>query len=203
MNIFNIQFTTKDQAYTERAKHFVIAVGTSAAMKNEWQSFLKAAKKLVEEKCLLDPEVTHTTTCITFANRAAIPFHDILLTEEQFNETNSPFPPTCGDPSFSNALSAVLEVIEKHTKQSPVVVILISDEEDGFPHKELKNLSQDTNWKKIDSFWTVAIGPKLSQGTLAGMAQWLSTESQRKAHFLNPKAYADLVAVFEEMAIRT
>lgn len=203
MNIFDIQFTTKDQSYTERAKHFVVAVGTSPAMKTGWQHFLGAVRRFVENKALLDPEVVHTTTCITFANRAAIPLHDVALTDDLFNPVTFAFPQSCGEPSFAIAISAVLEVVEKHTHRTPVVVIFLSDGEDGFPHKELKNLCQDKNWKKIDSFWAVAIGSKVSHGTLSGMAQWLAKGDQKKGQFRNPKAHTELVEVFEEMAAST
>ena len=154
----------------------------------------------MEYQSMLDPEVSHNVTCITFTNRPSISLANELLTEDVFNYKTFHLPRVLGEPSFAGALGAVLKVIENHTARNQVEIILVSDGEDQFPYAEMARLCEDELWKKLSAFRAVAIGGQ-RLGILERMAQWLVKDGQTKGHYYNPGAYTGLLEVFEEMAV--
>lgn len=195
---YGIQFTASDQSYAERTKHFIFLVGATSSMEENWQTFLRAAKKFAETKRGQDPSVAHLASLVLFSTRAAIAFRDAALTEDLFDDVQIPF---SGDKtSFSAALTVVCEMLEKQLSRIPAVIVLISDGDDAFPQKELKKLCEDSIWKRIDSFWAVGFGPQALSGNLLGMAQWMVKGHVEKWHFRNPKDFGELVDNYAEIA---
>lgn len=202
--IYDIKYTVSDQSYTEKAKHFMFVVGATNTMKAGWSSFLRAGTRFAETKQLQDPSVAHLSTCILFSETTSLSFHDVVLSEDLFSIHR--FPPPFSNhekTSFTAALRVVLGLLEKHTSRVPVVIIMISDGDDAFPHRELKKMCEDGIWKKIDSFWGVGFGSKASQGTLMGMAQWMVKGYREKWHFCNPMDLSELVEQIDAIANET
>jgi hypothetical protein len=200
--MYGIEYTTSDQSYSERSKHFIFAVGITESMRTGWPYFLRASRKFAESKLTQDPSVSHSVSCITFTQRTAVPFQDQVLYEDLFHsDTLFPQLPFTGEKtSFSSALGEASEIIERHTSRIPVVLILISDGDGAFPHRELKRLCEDSVWKKLDSFWAVGFGNKALHGTLMGIAQYMVKGYKEKWHFRNPKDFTELVDHFDDIA---
>lgn len=199
--IYGIQYAVADQSYTERSRHFYFIIGTTASMRAGWESLIRAGNKFAETKRIQDPAVSHFTTCITFSESISTPFQDVVMTEDFFSIHTLPTPYTSSErTNFSLAMKTVLGMLDKYTSRVPVVIIMISDGDDAFPHKELKRMCEDGTWKKIDSFWGVGFGAKSIQGTVMGMAQWMVKGYRVKSHFCNPKDLTELVDLFEAIA---